>query len=202
MRKRRQLAAKLYDCIGRAMADFVTRGISAANAQPSRAATDEHASMDGVLRSRALAARGGIRQSRARGSWLHRASGDDALHGETAQYRRASARARRWSLSPSVRPRREEQAPRSGPDLSSPAHRRSAAPLAAAGGDRNQQGCQRRDCLPDAGALRGRRAALPSAARHLADGHQPGVEDRGHRGMSTRSGRASAVSRRQGRTSY
>jgi len=28
--KRRQLAAKLYDCIGRAMADFVTRGISAA----------------------------------------------------------------------------------------------------------------------------------------------------------------------------
>jgi lysophospholipase L1-like esterase len=28
--KRRQLAAKLYDCIGRAMADFVTRGVSAA----------------------------------------------------------------------------------------------------------------------------------------------------------------------------
>jgi hypothetical protein len=28
--KRRQLAAKLYDCIGRAMADFVTRGIPAA----------------------------------------------------------------------------------------------------------------------------------------------------------------------------
>jgi acyl-CoA thioesterase I len=28
--KRRQLAAKLYDCIGRAMADFVTRGVTAA----------------------------------------------------------------------------------------------------------------------------------------------------------------------------
>jgi lysophospholipase L1-like esterase len=28
--KRRQLAAKLYDCIGRALADFVTRGVSAA----------------------------------------------------------------------------------------------------------------------------------------------------------------------------
>jgi lysophospholipase L1-like esterase len=28
--KRRQLAAKLYDCIGRAMADFVTRGVSTA----------------------------------------------------------------------------------------------------------------------------------------------------------------------------
>src|SRR5262245_56018530 len=28
--KRRQLAAKLYDCIGRAMADFVTRGVSVA----------------------------------------------------------------------------------------------------------------------------------------------------------------------------
>jgi hypothetical protein len=28
--KRRQLAAKLYDCIGRAMADFVTRGVPAA----------------------------------------------------------------------------------------------------------------------------------------------------------------------------
>ena len=28
--KRRQLAAKLYDCIGRVMADFVTRGVSAA----------------------------------------------------------------------------------------------------------------------------------------------------------------------------
>lgn len=30
--KRRQLAAKLYDCIGRAMADFVTRGVAAAKA--------------------------------------------------------------------------------------------------------------------------------------------------------------------------
>ena len=30
--KRRQLAAKLYDCIGRAMADFVTRGVPAAKA--------------------------------------------------------------------------------------------------------------------------------------------------------------------------
>ena len=28
--KGRELAAKLYDCIGRAMADFVTRGIPAA----------------------------------------------------------------------------------------------------------------------------------------------------------------------------
>ena len=30
-KKRRELAVKLYDCIGRAMADFVTRGMSAAN---------------------------------------------------------------------------------------------------------------------------------------------------------------------------
>ena len=29
--KSRQLAAKLYDCIGRAMADFVTRGVSVPN---------------------------------------------------------------------------------------------------------------------------------------------------------------------------
>lgn len=29
--KRRQLAVKLYDCIGRAMADFVTRGIPDSN---------------------------------------------------------------------------------------------------------------------------------------------------------------------------
>jgi len=28
--QRRQLAAKLYDCIGQAMADFVTRGMPAA----------------------------------------------------------------------------------------------------------------------------------------------------------------------------
>jgi hypothetical protein len=39
-KKRRQLAVKLYDCIGRAMADFVTRGIpdsnSAANPGSSR----------------------------------------------------------------------------------------------------------------------------------------------------------------------
>ena len=63
------------------------------------------------------------------------------------------------------------------------ARRRSAAPLAAAPGDRSQQGRQRRDCLPDVGALRGRRAALPSAARHLADRYQPGVEERGHRGI-------------------
>jgi lysophospholipase L1-like esterase len=33
--KRRQLAAKLYDCIGRAMADFVTRGVPAAKATVS-----------------------------------------------------------------------------------------------------------------------------------------------------------------------
>ena len=33
--KRRQVAAKLYDCIGRAMADFVTRGVPAANAPAS-----------------------------------------------------------------------------------------------------------------------------------------------------------------------
>jgi hypothetical protein len=33
--KRRQLAAKLYDCIGHAMADFVTRGIPAAKAASS-----------------------------------------------------------------------------------------------------------------------------------------------------------------------
>jgi lysophospholipase L1-like esterase len=33
--KRRQLAAKLYDCIGRAMADFVTRGVPAAKAVDS-----------------------------------------------------------------------------------------------------------------------------------------------------------------------
>jgi lysophospholipase L1-like esterase len=36
--KRRQLAAKLYDCIGRAMADFVTRGIPAAKPVPSSGA--------------------------------------------------------------------------------------------------------------------------------------------------------------------
>ncbi|HWO42400.1 MAG TPA: GDSL-type esterase/lipase family protein [Candidatus Eisenbacteria bacterium] len=34
--KRRQLAAKLYDCIGRAMADFVTRGLPAAKPPASR----------------------------------------------------------------------------------------------------------------------------------------------------------------------
>jgi hypothetical protein len=33
--KRRQLAATLYDCIGRAMADFVTRGVLAAHSHPS-----------------------------------------------------------------------------------------------------------------------------------------------------------------------
>ena len=33
--KSRQLAAKLYDCIGRAMADFVTRGIPTAKATAS-----------------------------------------------------------------------------------------------------------------------------------------------------------------------
>jgi hypothetical protein len=33
--KGRELAAKLYDCIGRAMADFVTRGIPAAKHPPS-----------------------------------------------------------------------------------------------------------------------------------------------------------------------
>ena len=33
--KRRQLAAKLYDCIGHAMADFVTRGVAAAKAASS-----------------------------------------------------------------------------------------------------------------------------------------------------------------------
>ena len=33
--KRRQLAAKLYDCIGHAMADFVTRGVAAAKAAAS-----------------------------------------------------------------------------------------------------------------------------------------------------------------------
>lgn len=33
--KRRQVAAKLYDCIGRALADFVTRGVTAAKAAAS-----------------------------------------------------------------------------------------------------------------------------------------------------------------------
>ena len=33
--KRRQVAAKLYDCIGHAMADFVTRGVAAAKAAAS-----------------------------------------------------------------------------------------------------------------------------------------------------------------------
>jgi hypothetical protein len=33
--KRRQLAAKLYDCIGHAMADFVARGVAAAKAASS-----------------------------------------------------------------------------------------------------------------------------------------------------------------------
>lgn len=33
--KRRQLAAQLYDCIGRAMADFVTRGVPAAKSAPT-----------------------------------------------------------------------------------------------------------------------------------------------------------------------
>jgi len=33
--KRRQVAAKLYDCIGRAMADFMTRGVPAAKAAAS-----------------------------------------------------------------------------------------------------------------------------------------------------------------------
>ncbi|MGB7949126.1 MAG: hypothetical protein WCH75_15680, partial [Candidatus Binatia bacterium] len=33
--KSRQLAAKLYDCIGRAMADFVTRGIPTAKPAPN-----------------------------------------------------------------------------------------------------------------------------------------------------------------------
>jgi hypothetical protein len=33
--KRRQLAAKLYDCIGNAMADFVTRGVAAGKAAAS-----------------------------------------------------------------------------------------------------------------------------------------------------------------------
>ena len=34
--KRRQVAAKLYDCIGRAMSDFVTRGVPAAKPAASR----------------------------------------------------------------------------------------------------------------------------------------------------------------------
>jgi hypothetical protein len=34
--KRRQVAAKLYDCIGRAMADFVTRGVLATHPNAGR----------------------------------------------------------------------------------------------------------------------------------------------------------------------
>ena len=37
--QRRRVAAKLYDCIGRAMADFVTRGMPAANS-PAKIGSD------------------------------------------------------------------------------------------------------------------------------------------------------------------
>ena len=86
--KRRQLAAKLYDCIGNAIADFVTRGAAASKAavSPWRRPMIS-ASMGGTVRCDDLAARGGNRQGLTHGSGLHRASGDDALHGGTTQYR-------------------------------------------------------------------------------------------------------------------
>jgi hypothetical protein len=140
--------------------------------------------MGGVLRCNAFAARGGIRRGLVHGFKLHRSSGDNALQGGTAEYRRrnqlgqgAGYSRHRFVLDEGSR------RVQCGPHLSRPPRRRSAAPLAAAPGDRSQQGRQRRDRLPDAGALRGRRAALPSAARHLADRYQPGVEERGHRGI-------------------
>ena len=77
--KSRELAAKLYDCIGRAMAEL-------RDARPPRretreqppAATDEYASMGAVLLLHAPAPRG-VRWSRAQGFGLQRASGADAL---------------------------------------------------------------------------------------------------------------------------
>ena len=196
--KRRQLAAKLYDCIGRVMADFVTRGVSAA--KPTfRAATDEHVSMGGVLRRDALAARGGIRQGRTAPSCT---VPQETTHFTVGLPNTAAIRSGKALVVVAIgSSSTKESAPQYGPDypalLTEDLRRRWPA-----GGDRNQQGCQRRDCLPDAGALRG--DVLPYHPQLVIwqTGTNQALRTGDIGGCVDTIRRASAVSRRQGRTSY